>query len=128
MKITLTVLIRTPSSANLREHWAAKARRVKKQREAARLFLSQTDLTRFRMSAEVTLTRIAPRRLDGDNCASALKGIRDGVADALGVDDGDPRIAWHYGQERGEPREHGVRIEISEGIGRPGAGCARRDL
>jgi hypothetical protein len=58
---------------------------------------------------DVTITRIAPRELDSDNLASCAKGIRDGVADALRVDDGDERIRWTYKQERGKPA---VRVDI----------------
>ena len=60
----------------------------------------------------ITLTRIAPRVLDYDNLASGLKAVRDGVADALRVDDGSTRIRWRYTQERGKPREYAVRVEI----------------
>ncbi len=62
----------------------------------------------------VALTRIAPRDLDTDNLASGLKAVRDGVADALGVDDGSSRIEWRYAQERGRPGEYAVRVEIRE--------------
>ena len=58
------------------------------------------------------LTRIGPRRLDSDNLAAALKHVRDGVADALGMDDGDPRLVWLYGQRRGKPGEYAVLVEI----------------
>ena len=51
-----------------------------------------------------TLIAAVPRRLDGDNLGTALKAVRDAIADALGVDDGDPSCAWEYGQveTRGE--------------------------
>lgn len=57
----------------------------------------------------VTLTRVGPRTLDTDNLAGALKGVRDGVADALGIDDGDPRITWCYDQRKGT---YGVQIDV----------------
>jgi hypothetical protein len=60
----------------------------------------------------ITLTRIAPRALDSDNLASGLKAARDGVADALGVDDGSSRIEWRYAQQRGKAGEYAVRVEI----------------
>ena len=60
----------------------------------------------------ITLTRIAPRVLDTDNLASAMKAVRDGVADALGVDDGSSRLTWRYAQEKGKTREYAVRVEI----------------
>ena len=47
-----------------------------------------------------------------DNLAAALKHVRDGVADALGMDDGDPRLVWLYGQRRGRPGEYAVLVEI----------------
>jgi hypothetical protein len=58
----------------------------------------------------VRLTRIGPRKLDSDNVAGACKATRDGVADWLGVDDGDEsRVRWVYAQERGA---YGVRVEV----------------
>jgi hypothetical protein len=60
----------------------------------------------------VELTRIAPRALDDDNLRGALKAVRDGVADVLGIDDRDPRVVWDYEQAHGAPREYGVKIVI----------------
>lgn len=48
--------------------------------------------------------------MDGDNLQAACKGLRDGIADRLGVDDGDPRVTWHYAQE--VPADYGVTISI----------------
>lgn len=58
----------------------------------------------------VVLTRLSPRELDTDNVIGGLKAVRDGVADALGIDDRDPRVEWIYAQEKTWRR--GVRIEI----------------
>jgi hypothetical protein len=63
----------------------------------------------------VMLSRVAPRKLDDDNLRGALKAVRDGVADALGLDDRHPLIEWHYAQDRAGPREIGVRITITHG-------------
>lgn len=57
----------------------------------------------------VVLTRIAPLLLDDDNLAGALKSIRDGVADALGVDDRDARVVWLTEQTKGPAS---VRVEV----------------
>ena len=46
----------------------------------------------------VRITRVGPKRLDDDNLSRAAKAPRDGVADWLGCDDGDPRVSWHYAQ------------------------------
>lgn len=104
-----------PSVANLREHWSKRARRTKQHRLAARLFLT----AHLRVSGErvcppcvVTFTRIAPRKLDDDNLASACKGTRDGIADALGIDDGDERVTWRYGQRKGKAKEYAIDVQI----------------
>jgi hypothetical protein len=52
--------------------------------------------------------------LDDDNAQGALKNVRDGIADALGVDDRTPLVEWRYDQTRGKPREYGVRILIEK--------------
>jgi hypothetical protein len=56
--------------------------------------------------------RLTGRALDGDNLQRALKAVRDGVADALGIDDGDSRIEWQYGQRRGGKGEYAVEVTI----------------
>ena len=63
---------------------------------------------------EVELVRVAPRRLDSDNLTSSLKAVRDGVADWLGVDDGDERVLWRYRQRKGAPRQYLVEIAVAE--------------
>jgi hypothetical protein len=93
-----------PSVANLREHHMARARRAKRHRTTAGVLTAIAvpavkPLVQAR-GGTVTLTRYAPRRLDSDNLAGALKATRDGIAAALGVDDGDPRVVWNYAQER----------------------------
>lgn len=114
--ISVTLPLRLVSEANARGHWAKGARRAKQQRGVVRLAV-RAQWRRLPAGAltalVVTLTRIAPRQLDGDNLQRALKAVRDGAADALGVDDGDPRIAWRYAQERPPiPRSYAVRIEV----------------
>lgn len=115
MKIAIYLPIRTQSEANLREHWAQRARRAKAQREEARLRMRMA-IAQEKWPPEttftVTLTRIAPRRLDGDNNQRALKHIRDGVADVLGIDDGDRRIQWRYDQRKGRPKQYAVLLEL----------------
>jgi hypothetical protein len=59
----------------------------------------------------VTLTRLSPGTLDDDNLRPALKSVRDGVADALGLpDDRDPRVEWRYGQRT--QKEWGVEVRL----------------
>ena len=63
-------------------------------------------------SFSILLTRIAPCKLDSDNVQRALSAVRDGVADALGINDGSDRLTWTYEQEK--QNAYGVRIEIRE--------------
>jgi len=68
----------------------------------------------------VRLERVAPRALDDDNLRGALKAVRDAVAEALGIDDADPRVRWQYGQAvDGRPRFQAVRIQIAEQLELP---------
>ena len=49
----------------------------------------------------VSLTRISPGTLDDDNLAGGFKHIRDGISDALGIDDCPASgIEWQYWQEK----------------------------
>jgi hypothetical protein len=100
--------IKTVSTMNVREHWAVRAKRAKTQREATQWACK--SLERVEPPLIITLTRIGTRKLDSDNLAASFKAIRDGVADWLGIDDGDERLTWNYAQEKGK---YGVRIEFA---------------
>lgn len=98
---TAELPIKTCSEANAREHWAVKAKRTQSQRmEAYYECRAKFGLLSIPPNAtiEVHLSRLGKRMLDSDNLASAFKAIRDGIADYLKIDDGDPRISWHYEQ------------------------------
>jgi hypothetical protein len=104
--ISFTIPIRAPSTPNLREHWAARAKRAKAQKLAARAQCPPYSLSPLLV---VTLTRVAPRELDSDNLQGALKSVRDGIATWLRIDDASPLVEWEYAQEKGEPS---VRVEV----------------
>lgn len=110
----VTLPLRLVSLTNQREHWAKKAKRAKEQRLVAKVFLGPIPGVGLvsRDGFDVLVTRVAPRKLDDDNLRAAAKSVRDGVADWIGIDDGDPRIEWRYEQERGKPKEYSVRIRI----------------
>ena len=76
-------------------HWRKVARIRKSQRQTARLLTP-----RFEMPAVVTMTRLSAGVLDDDNLRPALKSVRDGIADKLGIADNDPRVTWRYAQQR----------------------------
>lgn len=119
--ISLAIPIRTTTGLNAREHWAARARRVKRERAATlRALLTfvrwyhKTDLLRVLAGAGVAsvhLERVSPREADSDNVVGGLKAIRDEVAAWLGIDDGDPRVVWSYSQSRGP---FAVRVTIRD--------------
>jgi hypothetical protein len=102
--------IRIESCANLREHWAKRAGRAKAHRMAA------LAVPRHPLPCVVTITRIAPRKLDDDNLAGGCKALRDGIADRLGVDDGSPLVQWRYDQRKGMPKQYAVEVVIRTNV------------
>lgn len=109
-KLTGTVIlpIQTVSESNSRDHWSKKAARVRRHRAAARALCPVVPLP-----CAVRLTRLSSRELDDDNLRGALKAVRDGVADALGVDDRDSRVTWLYAQEKHKGLRGVVRLDLS---------------
>lgn len=101
--ITIEFPMKLPSVSNLREHWATKAKRVKAQRAVTRITLRGVHFGyRQMIPLAVTLTRVAPRKLDDDNLRGAFKAVRDEIAAYFGVDDGSKEIEWHYAQAKGK--------------------------
>ena len=99
---------------NAREHWTKRARREAEHRSVTHMALA-ASLRGQPLPVVVTLTRVEPRALDpGDNLPASMKGIRDGIADALGVNDRTLLVTWTYRQRRGKPREYGVIVEIEK--------------
>lgn len=117
--------IKTVSVLNLREHFRAGLRRKQQQRETVKMAL-WAPLAAYRCHPpsdrrplRITITRISARGLDSDNLAASQKNVRDGIAMALGVDDGSSLLEWRYAQEkRTRSRKtaalppYAVRIEI----------------
>lgn len=116
--IDITLPIRTVNPTNNRQHWRKVWARGKKQRSAAHAasVLHGVDAEEP-LPAIVTMTRISTGTLDDDNLRPALKSIRDGIADAFGVPDNDPRIEWRYAQAKGKRGDHAVRITIESNGG-----------
>lgn len=101
--VQVTLPLKVLNESNRRDHWAPRARRTKQARETVGLVVGahlRATGPGLRLPVVVTLTRIAPRNLDSDGVVSSMKACRDGVADALGVDDGDERVEWRYSQRR----------------------------
>jgi hypothetical protein len=102
--------MRTGRGQNDREHWMARARRVRGEREVVAWALR--GWTQPAVPCVIRLTRVAPSNgLDDDNLAGALKGVRDQVAVWLGVDDKRSDVVRYvYAQARGP---WAVRIEVT---------------
>lgn len=114
LALEIVVPYRVVSEANQWDGWQARCRRNRAAGDAwrAALAVHHAFAVRLRPPLAVTLTRLGGRRLDDDNLAGAFKALRDAIADWLGLDDGDPRLAWRYGQEPGGPA--GVRVRVEE--------------
>lgn len=112
--IEVEIRVKVVSVANLRMHWAVKARLAKSQRAAAKKALEAVARSPGvgGLPLTIVVTRVAPRRLDGDNLQSGLKAVRDGVADWLGIDDGDRRLDWQYAQRAAGPKQYWVEVEV----------------
>jgi len=105
------VAVTTVSEMNAHEHWRVRQKRAKAQRLAARLATaSARNLAALRLPLRITLTRCSPRFLDSDNLVASQKHVRDGITDALGLDDGDPRLNWLYEQRPGKAARTYVEI------------------
>lgn len=109
----VTVPVKAISTLNAREHWRKRAARAKVHRNHAALALRIAGVPRAPATAIVTITRVAPRPLDGDNLQGALKSVRDGVADWLQIDDGSARVEWRYAQRKGAPKTYSVEVEVT---------------
>ena len=107
--------------------WASgvtqRARRQRHQQAKDEVFVS-SSYVRYALAAReieegggpwrVTLIRVysgRQRKFDDDNLGTGFKHIRDGIADALKIDDGDESmVTWEYAQEKGARNE--IRVEI----------------
>lgn len=107
--------LRTVSALNAREHWSKRHRRVKQERIAVAAYVRDLPTLGAAQAARITLTRIAPRPLDGhDNLAGALKAVADELTERLGCkNDRDKRLSWAYDQRRGRVREYAVQVTVA---------------
>jgi len=109
--IEVEVDMKVVSVANVRMHWAVKAKLAKDHRRKAYSALCAVAAPPV-PPCTIVLTRVAPRALDGDNLQSGFKAVRDGVADWLGLDDGHQLLDWQYRQRSGEAKQYKVEIEV----------------
>lgn len=77
-------------SPNARVHWSKKSKAAKAYRADCHILCRQAGLTAPKgRSIILTLEFVPPdrRHRDDDNMLAAFKSGRDGIADALGIDD-----------------------------------------
>lgn len=99
--------------------WAAAARSAERKRHRRKARESTQGALRLArlhpadvIPCVVTLTRFSAGTMDTDGLAASQKGIRDGIADALGVNDGGPMVSWEYEQALCPKLVFGVRVSI----------------
>ena len=120
-RITLRVPIATPNTSNGGQgfHWSATSRMRKAQRETVGWHLFAVA-ARPELPVVVTIERESAGTLDDDGLRSALKSVRDAIADWLDVDDGDVgRLRFAYRQRKSKRGEHAVTITIETKRGKP---------
>lgn len=117
-RVTLLLPIKTVSEANLKktEHWTKSSKRHRQQQQRVRLFMN-AYCELIKLPVKITITRIAPRKLDFDNLVVSQKWVLDAVCDQLvpglrpGRADGDPRISpVTYLQETGAPKFYATKL------------------
>lgn len=100
-------------SPNARVHWARKAKAAKAARAAGHIAVKVAGWRRERMPAGrlhlfIDFYPPTKRLPDDDNMLARFKPYRDGIADALGMDD---KLFISHPLVKGEPRKDGeVRV------------------
>ena len=113
-RIAVTLECRTFTESNAKEHWRTRHQRGKRQRSHAFIALHNAAKHKPSLPCVVTMTRVSSGKMDSDNLVSAMKHIRDGIADWIGIDDGDDRIEWRCAQQKCQRGRHSVVIQIEE--------------
>lgn len=110
--LLVKVPLRLHSEANgSHGHWSVRAARVKNQRHTTAWALRPHKAPG--LPVIVTVTRIAPRRLDQhDNLPRSAKAVVDQIADWLGIKDNDPRVTWRYAQRSEGAGVYGVELHF----------------
>lgn len=105
--------LRLVTLSNAKGHWRTRHERAKTQRNYAAKMTNASRQCGARFPNppyRITITRIGKRNLDSDNLQGSAKHIRDGIADALQISDGDESAAtWIVLQEKGD---YAVRVRI----------------
>lgn len=98
----------------------ARAGERKRHREDARIMTLREMMLAKLTPADLVPGRVVLRRLSSsargldkhDGLPASLKSIVDGIADALGVDDGGPLVEWECQNKRCARGHFGIEITI----------------
>ena len=113
MNITVRMPFKTESTNYLLGmHHFARAKLTKMHRTESWKYMRCTGPITVSEPLLVTLTRESAGILDDDNLRGALKAVRDGVADWLGVPDNDPRVTWLYEQRLVARKQYAVEVDV----------------
>lgn len=105
--------LRIVSVLNLREHWSKRGARASLHRTTAKIAMRQACRVPPQGDMTITLTRIAPRKMDRhENLPAGFKAVVDGIADWLEIDDGDERLTFAYAQRTGKPKEYAAEVVV----------------
>lgn len=90
--------------------------KMKARDDAFRRCKSALGRSRPALPVAVSLTyRFSGPTPDDDNVTARCKAARDGIAEALGVNDGDRRaVTWHYDQERVPRADMGLAVRVEQ--------------
>jgi len=72
----------------------------------------QRQIRKGKLVVVIDLIAARHRLLDCDNNVGSFKPLRDAIAESIGIDDGDSRIKWSYGQIQTQGEE-GVIVRVS---------------
>jgi hypothetical protein len=112
LKINITGL----NKSNRYQHWGKSSTIANRQRNLAAIVVANNRVLGKISSHSprfiISFIRSGKRLLDNDNLIGGLKHIRDGVCDAIGINDGSDKIEFRYTQRK-EPF-YKLRIEIDD--------------
>lgn len=103
-------------SPNAREHWRRKSAAARRYRATCHLLTKQAGIKAPEGEALLMLEFVPPdrRRRDDDNLLAMFKAGRDGLADALGIDDNVFATQIRVSKETTKGGAVRVRIEPQE--------------
>lgn len=101
-------------SPNSRCHWSKKSKAAKAYRAVCHILCRAAGIKAPEGKVLLSLEFIPPdkRRRDDDNCLASFKNGRDGLADALGID--DSKFVTQLMMSETTTKGGAVRVRISE--------------